>query len=185
LHSIFKGGGAACLAATLVAACGPAAVSDDESGAAGPAPACADGGMLQGQVFGGVEVVIDWHGSGLVCEGMPRPDGAGARLRFSGSAGQYGSLAVIVALPELARGERLRESPAKVTVIDEDNGRFYSNADFGNCWSDVERNALLADNRYAVEGIVYCVAPLAEINGSGEVSFTELVFKGLVDWADD
>lgn len=146
---------------------------------------CIGGGAFSADVYGSIEVSIDWREQALACEGMRRPRGAGARLRFAGSLpDDEQTLAFIVALPELEEGRTARETPAVVTVIDEGSGRFFSNADADVCWSDVSRQEPLGDDRYAIAGIVYCVSPLPEINGSGNVTFAELHYSGAVDWAE-
>ena len=37
--------------------------------------------------------------------------------------------------------------------------------------------------RYSIGGTLYCVQPLAEVNGLSSISLTELQFQGLVDWS--
>jgi len=182
--------------AALLTAAGLAACSGEHAAgtapesllpaAASPADGCIPAGRLEGAVYGGIEGSIDWRGGELVCEGMPRPEGAGARLRFSGTLDGDRPLevAVIIAMPELERGETPRETPATVTVIEENEGRFFSNAAADVCWSDVTRQQPVAETSYAIDGIVYCVAPLAEVNGSSGVSFTELVYSGRIDWSE-
>lgn len=136
-------------------------------------------------IYGGIRSDLEWRGPDLSCSGMPRPNGEGARLHFSGSVDAGGAsrrLAFIVALPELERGRAVRETPAIVTLIEEDGGRFFSSADAPVCWSDIERQTLIRADQYEVLGIVYCVSPLAELRGAGGVSFTELEFSGMVDW---
>ena len=116
---------------------------------------------------------------------MPRPNGAGARLRFAGSSGDDAqSLAFIIGLPELARGATASETPANVTLILEDTGRFFSSAEAPVCWSDITEQSLVEETTYRVIGIVYCVSPLAELNGSSGVTFTDLRFSGMIDWGD-
>jgi len=137
-------------------------------------------------IHGRIRADVSWTPPRLDCSGMPRPAGAGARLHFSGALadadGNERRLAFIIALPELVRGETASETPAVVTLMEEDGGRFFSSGQAPICWSDVEEQALLGDEAYAIRGIVYCVSPLAELNGSGGVSFTELSYIGRVDW---
>lgn len=153
--------------------------------AAPVATGCAAGGRFSGELFGDIEATIAWEDGGLTCEGMPRPDGEGARLRFAGTAEGGADVAVIVALPELSMGATAEETPATVTLINESSGRFYSNAEQENCWGDVRRQELIVDTEFRIEGIVYCVAPLAEVNGSGSVRFSELAFSGRLDWRSE
>ena len=91
LHGNRRKTGVGCLfvACAVTAACGGA----DE---AAPAPFlppaaeasrdCGDSGYLRTTLYGSFEGEVDWSSDELVCEGMPRPDGDGARLRFAGTA---------------------------------------------------------------------------------------------------
>ncbi len=100
------------------------------------------------------------------------------------AAGGDLQLAIIIAIPDLERGAVARELASNVTVIEEGGGRFFSTADLGNCLTDItglEKLDVDAD-RYAIEGKLYCVSPLAEINGDSSVLIPELAFLGLVDW---
>ena len=170
----------------VAAGCRPATGSGPEASENEPSPtalSCRPGGRLEADVYGSVEARIRWTGDQLSCEGMPRPDNAGARLRFSGHVDELnGSLAIIIALPKLERGGTLSESSARVTVIDEATGRFFSSADLGTCWSNVERQELAAGDEFYIEGIAYCVASLAEVNGPGSVRFGDIAFSGRVNW---
>lgn len=141
------------------------------------------------ELYGDLRTTLSWDSSELECAGMPRPFGDGARLRFAGPAmveGEARRLAFIVALPALQRGATARELLATVTLMEENNGRFYSNQDSEICWSDVTAQEALADssNDYAIRGIVYCLAPLVELNGSGSVTLRELRYSGRVSWPD-
>ncbi len=175
--------------AALVTGCRPAAGTAAEPAAEASesaAPTCQPEGRLEADVYGAVEAAIRWSAADLKCEGMPRPGGAGARLRFAGPvAALGGSLAIIVALPELKRGETAAESPARITVIDEANGRFFSSAERESCWSNVERQEPQTGNEFYVDGIVYCVAPLAEVGGSSSVRFGDIAFSGRIDWTPE
>lgn len=168
-------------AALACVACRP----DAESPGASAAGDCMESGKLEGRIYGAIEGKIDWQGDALDCDGMPRPNDAGARLRFSGhleSEGVVRDLALIIALPELERGTTAAETPARVTMIEEDSGRFFSTGEANLCWSDVTRQDRLTNDSYDIRGILYCVSPLAELTGSGGVSFTELAYAGRLDW---
>ena len=86
-------------------------------------------------------------------------------------------------LSEDAAAPAATETPAVVTLMEQDSGRFFSTAEAPVCWSDVHEQTLIAGDEYAIRGIVYCVSPLAELNGSGGVSFTDLKFSGRLDWS--
>jgi hypothetical protein len=152
-----------------------------------PAPAaaasCREDGHLQTRLFGALEGTLDWSGAAMECSGMPRPDSAGARLRFAGQAGDR-HIAIIVALPGLMRDGTGTELSSKVTLIDESSGRFFSTADLDTCWTDIRSAKATGDagDQLDISGILYCVAPLAEVNGTGSISISELSFAGSLDW---
>jgi len=177
---------AACAA---VAACG---------GAQEPVPApflptpaakaggCGDSGYLRTTLYGSFEGEIDWSSDELDCEGMPRPEGAGARLRLAGTAANgMQSLAFIIAMPALQRGTTAAELASNVTVIEEGSGRFFSTSGLESCWTDVDVQANIEDasDRYSITGTLYCIAPLPEVNGDSSVLLRELQFNGLLDWS--
>jgi hypothetical protein len=159
----------------------PAVMSALPSPAA--AASCREDGHLQTRLFGALEGTLDWSGAAMECSGMPRPDSAGARLRFAGQAGER-HIAIIVALPDLMRDGTGTELSSNVTLIDESSGRFFSTTDLDNCWTDITSANATGDegDRLNIGGILYCVAPLAEVNGTGSISISELSFAGSLDW---
>lgn len=144
-------------------------------------PACAAGGSLRTTLYGTVSADIDWAGSAMSCEGMPRPNGAGARLRFAGAADEN-ALAIIIGIPAFADEEAI-ELPSNVTVIVEGNGRFFSTSGLDSCWTDVTAISESGDNdhEFRVDGRLYCISPLTEVNGDGSVLINELTFSGRLD----
>ena len=147
-------------------------------------PGCGDDGFLVAEIYGAISASLDWSGTQLTCEGMPRPDGRGARLRFAGSVDAH-RIAIIVAMPELTRDSAGGELASNITLIEEGSGRFYSTADLDVCLTQVDAIEALdkKGNRYSVAGSVYCVSPLAEVNGETSISINELSFTGLFDWS--
>ena len=149
-----------------------------------PPPAssdCGDRAYLRTRFYGEFSGPVDWAASELECEGMPRPDGAGARLRFAGQAGDM-SLAIIIAVPGFERGAEARELGSNVTVIEEGGGRFFSTSGIDSCWTDVLEQREAGEDVNFVAGRLYCIAPLAEVNGDSSVMLRELEFGGYVDW---
>lgn len=144
---------------------------------------CGFDGRVQATVYGALDGSVDWTSDAMDCEGMPRPDGDGVRLRFAGSADAV-PLAIIIGVDGIGPDETGEELQTNVTIIEEGRGRFFSTSDLDSCWTDIERQAIIdADSgRYAIDGTLYCISPLAEVNGSGSVSVPELRFSGLVDW---
>lgn len=175
------------LATLLATAC-----NTRDTAVAEPVALCGPSGSLATQLYGDYKTSLNWQPLDLECQGMPRPDSEGARLRFAGPArtgSAKRSLAFILAIPDLKKGETARELPTKVTFMEEGTGNFFSTQDTDNCWSDISVHERYTpddkadDNAsYTVSGITYCLAPLAELNGTGSVSFTDLTFTGLIDW---
>jgi hypothetical protein len=167
-------------------ACGPAANDAEPAAATNATPAfsCGAEGRLVGDLYGAIQASLDWDGTALSCEGMPRPEGDGVRLRFAGAT-QPGDrqIAIIIALPDFALGAQNVELAANVTLIEEGNGRFFSTPDLDNCLADILSVSAIDDasGRYSISGILYCVSPLPEVNGDSSVAFPELAFNGIFD----
>lgn len=160
----------------------PAGSAADAAGS-GPA-ACVDGARLDGRLFGAIETTLDWAGDSLDCEGMPRPNDRGARLRFAGSpAGDAGGLALIVALPGYTRAATGEAFGARVTVIEEGAGRFFSSGDGEACWADIVSSDSVGEDRERPSGRIYCIRPLTEVNGDSSLTVGELEFTGIIDWS--
>lgn len=161
----------------------------DRTPAAGVgAPTCVTDGALVAEIYGGVRASIDWDGGTLECEGMVRPNGEGARLRFAGPATTADGdlkLAFILGLPDLRPGEIARELPTNVTLMEEGGGRFFGTRDAVNCWTDIDLHEPVhpaASSSYRIGGVLYCVAPLPDLGGNSSISFADLKFTGRLDW---
>lgn len=164
----------------------PAGAAADDLAEAAARPCLEDGsGYLTGRLYGAIEAPIDWRGKALECEGMPRPEGAGARLRFAWRiAPTDADLVIIVGIDGLDPDETVSGRAATLTVIDEHASRFYSNTG-EQCWADVTRQEAAPgpEDTRAVTGRVYCTAALPAVNGRGSISLDELEFRGRIDWA--
>jgi hypothetical protein len=145
---------------------------------------CGERGYLRTSFFGEYSGPIDWSPGDVDCEGMPRPKGEGARLRFAGNSGDL-AIAIIIALPGLERGSTARELGSNVTLIEEGSGRFFSTSGLESCWTDVVEQQRVDDDAdvYFIAGMLYCIAPLAEVNGDSSVTLRELQFGGRLDWS--
>lgn len=145
---------------------------------------CGSDAYLSTQLYGAIARQISWSSAELGCESMLRPDAKGVRLRFTGQAADS-RIAIILALPELQRGSTGSELPTVVTLTVEGSGRFFSTPSLASCWSDIVTQDPVEDSvdRYNIDGTLYCVAPLGEINGDAAISIPELEFRGIVDWS--
>jgi len=170
----------------LAAGCG-----NEEKAPAAATASCVDDGVLTGVTYGAIVSTLDWRGDKLECDGMPRPNGEGARLRFAGPAmaeGETLNLAFIIALPRLEQGKSARELAAGVTLIEENAGIFFSTPEPTTCWADIEHQVPLEGHvengtpTYRVAGLLYCLTPLAEVNGNRSVTVADLRFSGRLDW---
>ena len=148
------------------------------------ARSCGENGAVAASLYGGIETQIDWSADDMDCDSMQRPDGKGVRLRFVGNVSGE-RLAIIVALPSLRAGDSGVEIPSNVTATVEGSGRFFSTPNLDSCWTEVNSQAKVAaeEHAYAIEGTLFCVAPLGEINGDTAVSIPEFRFSTIVNWS--
>lgn len=149
---------------------------------------CLTGGSFEVQTWGAIEAEISWGDHNLQCSGMRRPDDAGARLRFAGEIdGSDRQIALILAIPGLVEGEAANELPTRVTVIEEDAGRFFSTQEAEVCWTNVLSQERLDGQQasYRISGLLYCVAPVAELNGVASVTLSDAKFTGQLTWTSE
>jgi hypothetical protein len=146
---------------------------------------CGANGFLKASLFGSIETHLDWSNSDMECESMQRPNGQGIRFRFAADAAGE-RLAIIIAVPGLRPDEVNMELPTKVTASVEGSGRFFATPNLESCWTEIQSQTTLPDHEGAstVDGVLYCVAPLGEVNGDAAVSIPELSFSALVQWSD-
>jgi len=148
------------------------------------APTCGKSGFFRATLVGGITTVVNWSAEEVRCENMLRPQGKGARLRFTGEVDSE-QLAFIVALPALRSGEVGKELPSNVTITVEGSGRFFSTPGLDSCWTDIAAQQPLASDpeRFAVAGVLFCIAPLVELNGEAAVTIADLSFRSIVEWS--
>lgn len=129
----------------------------------------------------------------MACTGMPRPAGQGARVRFAGTSGETGEdseLTIILAMPYLVKGAVGDEQPTRVTIIEGNESRFFSNQETASCWTDIEQHSPQQDangatpgDTFVIRGLLYCVDPLPELNGSASVTLGDIHFSGQLSWS--
>ena len=144
---------------------------------------CGENGALESAMFGAIETSISWAAPVMDCESMPRPDGEGVRLRFAGEVSGE-RLAIIIAMPGLNPDTVNVDVPSNVTATVEGSGRFFSTTNLNSCWTEVALHhpLPLADGSHAIDGTLFCISPLAEVNGDAAVSIPQLVFSTIVQW---
>lgn len=123
---------------------------------------------------------IQWSGAQLRCAGMSRPAGEGVRLRFS-HADPDEPLAMVLGLDQVNAGV---ETPANITLILQDSGRFFSSLKADNCRARVDAYEMLPETAPAkrIVGLAWCVSPLREVNGDGEITLGDIEFTGFIPW---
>ena len=93
-----------------------------------------EGAFLHARMAGTLELVLDFRGANLNCDGMRRPDGTGLRVSFAGALGDE-HLTLVFGVPQLAEGASGRAVPVNVTII-RDGGRVYGTRGEGKCVLD-------------------------------------------------
>ena len=93
-----------------------------------------EGAFLHARMAGTLELVLDFRGADLSCDGMRRPDGKGLRVSFAGALGDE-HLTLVFGVPHLAEGASGRAVPVNVTII-RDGGRVYGTRGEGKCVLD-------------------------------------------------
>lgn len=145
---------------------------------------CPAFGQVSVELYGAMNETINWSAAELGCTGMPRPNNEGARLRFSGPGNGTHRLAIILGIPDLEIGVPGKELETNVTLIEEDTGRFFNSADPYACWTDIKQQHLEAQDSgvYQIQGKLYCVTALAELNSSASVTIGTMEFSGVLNW---
>ena len=137
-------------------------------------------------LFGSIERELRWEADEFDCDSMRRPNGAGMRVRFTGDAANR-VVAIILAIPDLQRGQDGSELPTVVTLTVEGSGRFFSTADLDSCFTDIRAQPDSAQSKalYDAIGTTYCIEPLGEVNGDAAVSIPRLDFRTRIEWSGD
>jgi hypothetical protein len=148
-------------------------------------------GFVRGELFGSIERRLDWSGAGMLCDGMPRPDGAGIRLVFSETASAPAAgLRLVIGIAGIAPGAApdAPELVANVTLIDQDRGVFYSTQGLERCWvrpATQNRLANSAPEAWRLDGKLFCVGALAAVEGPDSVTLGDIDFSGRIRFAPD
>jgi hypothetical protein len=141
-------------------------------------------GYLRGRLYGSVEKSLDWQGAAMLCDGMPRPEGEGFRLVFAEHSNpDQPGLVLVIGLADAVLGDSRKELEANVTVIDQNNGQFYSTQDEPRCWTQFSQQLQLrgtSTETWRVDGELYCASALAALTGTGSVTLDDITFSGVM-----
>jgi len=158
-------------------------------GAAAAADCLPDGsGYLVARVRGDLDADLEWRGAAFACSGMPRPDGRGLRVHFSGTLPDGRPLAFVFAPPRLAEGEDARAVPVNVTVLQEE--RIYGTRGDERCLLDEVTQRPLPEpaagqREWVVEARGFCTEPARALGGGRGVLLTRFDFRGHVSFPDE
>ena len=146
-------------------------------------------GFLTMRLRGSIDAEIEWREPELACTGMPRPEGRGLRLRFSGPLPGAGELAIVFSAPGLGVGVSAHAMPVNVTLLDESGERIYGTQGDSRCQFDVvEQTALTEPSSppsYRVSAKGFCTVPARALDGDGAVLLTRFDFTGFVTASED
>jgi hypothetical protein len=146
-------------------------------------------GFLSMRLRGSIETEIAWREPELACTGMPRPEGRGLRLRFSGPLPGSGELAIVFSAPGLGIGVSAHAMPVNITLLDESGERIYGTQGDSRCqFDEVEQQPLTetsAPQSYRVSARGFCIVPARALDGDGAVLLTRFDFTGLVTDSED
>ena len=145
-------------------------------------------GYLVARVRGDLDADLEWHEPALTCSGMPRPDGLGLRVHFSGSLPDGRPLAFVFAPPRLTEGEEARAVPVNVTVLQEE--RIYGTRGDDRCLLDAVTQRPLPEpadglREWVVEARGFCTEPARALGDGRGVLLTRFDFRGRVSYPDE
>lgn len=158
-------------------------------GAAAATECLPDGsGYLVARVRGDLEADLEWRGPAVACSGMPRPDGRGLRVHFSGTLPDGRPLAFVFAPPRLAEGEDARAVPVNVTVLQGE--RIYGTRGEDRCLLDEVTQRPLPQpatghREWAVEARGFCTEPARALGDGRGLLLTRFDFRGRVNYPDE
>jgi len=141
-------------------------------------------GYLHGQLYGAIERPLDWNGSAMLCDGMPRPEGRGIRLVFAEQANpDLQGLVIVIGLADALLGESSGELTANVTVIDQQQQQLYSTQEDPRCWVRLTHQQRLHGTNsetWRLDGELYCASALAALTGPASLTLGDLEFSGVM-----
>jgi hypothetical protein len=147
-------------------------------------------GFLRARLDGALQLRLDWKNEGLLCEGMPRPEGKGIRVSFSRSLETDGRRLVIVfGIAGLSESSSGRALPANLTIVDEAGEQIFGTLGDDKCVVDNISQQLITPWRresrtYRVSGRGFCMQPARAVGGEAGVLMSSFDFAGQVRYED-
>lgn len=147
-------------------------------------------GFLRARLDGALQLRLDWKNEGLLCEGMPRPEGKGIRVSFSRELDTGGRRLVIVfGIAGLSESSSGRALPANLTIVDEAGEQIFGTLGDDKCVVDDIRQQLITPWRrearvYRVSGRGFCMQPARAVGGDANVLMSSFDFAGQVRYED-
>jgi hypothetical protein len=147
-------------------------------------------GFLRARLDGALQLRLDWKNEALQCEGMPRPEGKGIRVSFSGPLETEGSRLVIVfGIADLSESSSGRALPANLTIVDESGKQIFGTLGDDKCVVDNLSQQLITPWRresrtYRVIGRGFCMQPARAVGGDAGVLMSSFDFAGQVRYED-
>jgi hypothetical protein len=147
-------------------------------------------GFLRARLDGALQLRLDWKNEALQCEGMPRPEGKGIRVSFSGPLETEGRRLVIVfGIAGLSESSSGRALPANLTIVDESGKQIFGTLGDDKCVVDNLSQQLITPWRresrtYRVIGRGFCMQPARAVGGDAGVLMSSFDFAGQVRYED-
>ena len=138
-------------------------------------------GYLSVEIYGSLVKKLDIKGDKLRCIGKLDALNSRSRLAFFTEPDSAGTnLVFVVGLEGVDKQVNQSGVPSNLTILDQDNGLFFSTQGVGRCWTDLTLTQLNNHNAptYRAEGELYCSGAIAQIQGPGSITISNFHFAG-------
>ena len=138
-------------------------------------------GYISVEIYGSLVSKIDLKGDKLRCIG--KLDALNNRSRLAFFTGPYSAginLVFVVGLQGVNNQVTQPGVPSNLTVLNQNNGQFFSTQGLGRCWTDLTLIQLNSHEApaYRAEGELYCSSAIAQIQGPGSITINNFRFAG-------
>jgi hypothetical protein len=146
--------------------------------------ACALGGeaFLRARLRGALDADLDWREPSLLCDGGPRPDGAGLRVALAGALPD-GSGRRVRLVFGIGAGASVADAalPTNVTVILEGEGRLFATLGDDRCTTERLVRTPAPDGRgERIEVRGFCTAPATAVGGDARLHVQTFDFTAAI-----